>query len=170
MKIIEIAALIAAGLGLCAVDSYWHKIAGYVIVGISALATLWVFIPWSRIFRGFLSIFKRKRFLATVMFTDIVGYSTMKEEDEGNAQELLDKCCYNIRPLIEKHHGKWLPYILFKTICESPLSLNPLPPVGARETVELPSFPAPFGGRMFVRKERGHKMLCNLINRKLPKF
>ena len=38
MKIIEIAALIAAGLGLCAVDNPLLKLDGYVIVDFSVVA------------------------------------------------------------------------------------------------------------------------------------
>ena len=47
------------------------------------------------------------------------------------------------------------------SILFSPLSgLAPdFPPEGARESVVVLSFPAPFGGRMSVRTGRGHKML-----------
>ena len=124
MKIIEIAALIAAGLGLCTVDSYWHRKAGYIIVGISSLVTLWVFIPWSRIFNGIRSVFKRKRFHSTVFYTDIVGYNSIKAEDEEKAKDIFDKCCYNIKPLIEKHHGKWLKLSMDCTISSFKLTID----------------------------------------------
>ncbi|MFC1607662.1 adenylate/guanylate cyclase domain-containing protein [Candidatus Latescibacterota bacterium] len=106
MKLIEIAALIAAGLSLCTVDSYWHRIAGYVIVGISALVTLWVFTPWGRIFKGIRNIFKRKRFKATVMFTDIVNFSSISSQDMDKAEHLLEKNRCILTEILVRNHGR----------------------------------------------------------------
>ncbi len=46
--------------------------------------------------------------LAAIMFTDIVGYTTLMDEDEDKAFELLEKNRQIQRPIIEKYNGKWL--------------------------------------------------------------
>jgi TolB-like protein/Tfp pilus assembly protein PilF len=42
------------------------------------------------------------------MFTDIVGYTALMDEDEQKAFELLKKNRQIQRPIIEKYHGRWL--------------------------------------------------------------
>ena len=48
------------------------------------------------------------RQVAAIMFTDIVGYTALMDEDEQRAFELLKKNRQVQRPLIEKYNGKWL--------------------------------------------------------------
>ncbi len=50
----------------------------------------------------------QSRQLAAIMFTDIVGYTALMDEDEQRAFELLKKNRQVQRPLIEKYNGKWL--------------------------------------------------------------
>ena len=53
----------------------------------------------------------QSRQLAAIMFTDIVSYTSLMEEDEELALELLKKNRQLQRPIIERHHGKWLKEI-----------------------------------------------------------
>ena len=50
----------------------------------------------------------QSRQLAAIMFTDIVGYTSLMDEDEKKAFELLRKNRHIQRPVIEKYHGRWL--------------------------------------------------------------
>lgn len=49
-----------------------------------------------------------ERHLAAIMFTDIVGYTSLMGKDEDQALELLHKNRKIHKPLIEKHQGKWI--------------------------------------------------------------
>lgn len=49
-----------------------------------------------------------ERRLAAIMFTDIVGYTALMGQDENNALDVVHKNIEIQKPLIEKHHGKWL--------------------------------------------------------------
>ena len=53
----------------------------------------------------------RSRQLAAIMFTDIVGYTEIMDDDEQTALRLLRKNRYLQRPIIEKHRGRWLKEI-----------------------------------------------------------
>lgn len=53
----------------------------------------------------------KSRQLASIMFTDIVGYTKLMGEDEQKAFELLKKNRAVQRPIIEKYNGKWLKEI-----------------------------------------------------------
>jgi TolB-like protein/class 3 adenylate cyclase/tetratricopeptide (TPR) repeat protein len=53
----------------------------------------------------------QSRQLAAIMFTDIVGYTSLMGEDELAAFELLKKNRAIQRPIIEKFNGKWLKEI-----------------------------------------------------------
>jgi len=48
------------------------------------------------------------RQLAAIMFTDIVGYTSMMQEDEDTTFQLLTKNRSIQRPLIEEHGGRWV--------------------------------------------------------------
>ena len=48
------------------------------------------------------------RQLAAIMFTDIVGYTALMDEDEERALHLLEKNRTIQKPLIEQHGGKWI--------------------------------------------------------------
>ena len=50
----------------------------------------------------------QSRQLAAIMFTDIVGYTTLMDEDEQTAFELLKRNRQIQRPIINKYNGKWL--------------------------------------------------------------
>ncbi len=52
-----------------------------------------------------------KRQLAAIMFTDIVGYTSLMGEEEERALELLRKNRDLQKPLIEQHNGKWIKEI-----------------------------------------------------------
>ena len=49
-----------------------------------------------------------KRQLAAIMFTDIVGYTALMGKDSSKALELVRINREIQKPLVEKHHGKWL--------------------------------------------------------------
>jgi TolB-like protein/class 3 adenylate cyclase/Tfp pilus assembly protein PilF len=49
-----------------------------------------------------------KRKLAAIMFTDIVGYTSLMGKDESLALRLLKRNREIHRPLIKKYHGQWL--------------------------------------------------------------
>jgi adenylate cyclase len=51
------------------------------------------------------------RQLAAIMFTDIVGYTSLMGEDEGKAFAILSKNRRLERPLIEQYNGKWIKEI-----------------------------------------------------------
>jgi adenylate cyclase len=53
----------------------------------------------------------QSRQLAAIMFTDIVGYTSLMGEDERLAFELLKKNRSIQRPIIEKFHGRWIKEI-----------------------------------------------------------
>ena len=67
----------------------------------------------------------QSRQLAAIMFTDIVGYTALMDEDEQKAFELLKKNRQIQRPIIEIHNGRWLKEIgdgvlaSFKTITDA---------------------------------------------------
>ncbi|MEO7800837.1 MAG: SUMF1/EgtB/PvdO family nonheme iron enzyme [Ginsengibacter sp.] len=48
------------------------------------------------------------RQLAAIMFTDIVGYTTLMGEDEQKAFEMLRRNRHLQKPIIEEHNGKWI--------------------------------------------------------------
>ena len=50
----------------------------------------------------------QSRQLAAIMFTDIVGYTTVMGDDEQAAFEMLEKSRVLQKPLIEEHGGKWI--------------------------------------------------------------
>src|SRR6187431_1998624 len=46
--------------------------------------------------------------LAAIMFTDIVGYTTLMGKDEQKAFELLNKNRQSLEPIIEQFNGRWI--------------------------------------------------------------
>ena len=48
------------------------------------------------------------RQLAAIMFTDIVGYTTLMGDDESQAMVLVRKNKEVQKPLVAKHRGTWL--------------------------------------------------------------
>ena len=53
----------------------------------------------------------QSRQLAVIMFTDIVGYTALMDQDESKAVELLKTNRQVQRPIIEKRGGRWLKEI-----------------------------------------------------------
>ena len=52
-----------------------------------------------------------KRKLAAIMFTDMVGYTALMQDDEPKARELIHRHRELMKPLIEKHSGIILQYV-----------------------------------------------------------
>ena len=50
----------------------------------------------------------QSRQLVAIMFTDIVGYTTLRGNDEKNAFELLNKSRLIQKPIIEQFNGRWI--------------------------------------------------------------
>ena len=50
----------------------------------------------------------QSRQLAAIMFTDIVGYTSLMGDDEEAAFDLLNKNRLLQKPLIEQYGGKWI--------------------------------------------------------------
>ena len=50
----------------------------------------------------------QSRQLATIMFTDIVGYTALMGNDEQRAFELLNKNREIQKPIIEQYNGRWI--------------------------------------------------------------
>ena len=51
---------------------------------------------------------EEKRQLAAIMFTDIVGYTTLMSIDERKSLQFLQKQREILKPLIKQYNGKWL--------------------------------------------------------------
>ena len=52
-----------------------------------------------------------KRKLAAIMFTDMVGYTALMQDDEPKARKLIQKHLELMKPMIEKHSGIILQYV-----------------------------------------------------------
>jgi len=52
-----------------------------------------------------------KRKLAAIMFTDMVGYTSLMQKDEVKARKLIQRQREIMKPLIEKHSGTILQYV-----------------------------------------------------------
>ncbi|MDH3649477.1 MAG: tetratricopeptide repeat protein [Saprospiraceae bacterium] len=52
-----------------------------------------------------------KRKLAAILFSDIVGYTALMDEDEDKAFALLRRNLLIQRPIVERYNGKWLKEI-----------------------------------------------------------
>ena len=58
-----------------------------------------------------------KRKLAAIMFTDMVGYTSLMQKDESKARELIQRHRDLMKPLIKKHSGTVLQYVGDGTFC-----------------------------------------------------
>ena len=58
-----------------------------------------------------------KRKLAAIMFTDMVGYTTLMQEDEDKARELIERHRAHMKPFVEKHDGEIIQYVGDGTFC-----------------------------------------------------
>ena len=67
---------------------------------------------------------KAQRQLAAIMFTDIVGYTTLMGENEQKAMELVRVNRELQQPLVEKHGGKWLKEMGDGTLCRFDSALS----------------------------------------------
>ena len=52
-----------------------------------------------------------KRKLVAIMFTDMVGYTSLMQSDEEQARKLVQKQRDLLKPLVEKHDGTVLQYV-----------------------------------------------------------
>ncbi len=52
-----------------------------------------------------------KRKLAAIMFTDMVGYTTLMQNDEPKAREQIERQREILTPLVKKHDGEVLQYV-----------------------------------------------------------
>jgi len=57
------------------------------------------------------------RKLAAIMFTDMVGYTSLMQEDEDKARELIQRHRSLMKPLVEKHNGEVIQYVGDGTFC-----------------------------------------------------
>jgi len=58
-----------------------------------------------------------KRKLAAIMFTDMVGYTALMQEDEDKARELIQRHRALMKPLVEQHGGEIIQYMGDGTFC-----------------------------------------------------
>ena len=58
-----------------------------------------------------------KRKLAAIMFTDMVGYTALMQDDEPQARELIERQREILTPLVKKHDGEVLQYVGDGTFC-----------------------------------------------------
>ena len=65
-----------------------------------------------------------QRQLAAIMFTDIVGYTTLMGENEQKAMELIRVNRELQQPLVEKYGGKWLKEMGDGTLCRFDSALS----------------------------------------------
>lgn len=52
-----------------------------------------------------------ERRLAAIMFTDMVGYTSLMGRDEARARGLVERSRSELKSFVEKHHGQWLEEI-----------------------------------------------------------
>jgi len=58
-----------------------------------------------------------KRKLAAIMFTDMVGYTALMQEDEDKARALIERHRAHMKPFVEKHDGEIIQYVGDGTFC-----------------------------------------------------
>ena len=58
-----------------------------------------------------------KRKLAAIMFTDMVGYTALMQEDEDKARELIERHRDLMKPHVDKHGGEIIQYVGDGTFC-----------------------------------------------------
>ena len=64
------------------------------------------------------------RSLAAIMFTDIVGYTSMMAEDEQFALQVIEQHREILKPRVEKHNGRWLKEMGDGTLSSFPSSID----------------------------------------------
>ena len=57
------------------------------------------------------------RKLAAIMFTDMVGYTSLMQEDEPKARELIERHRAHMKPFVEKHGGEIIQLVGDGTFC-----------------------------------------------------
>ncbi|MCH8289325.1 MAG: hypothetical protein IID12_09520 [Candidatus Marinimicrobia bacterium] len=58
-----------------------------------------------------------KRKLAAIMFTDMVGYTALMQEDEDKARELIERHRDLMKPHVDKHDGEIIQFVGDGTFC-----------------------------------------------------
>lgn len=64
------------------------------------------------------------RHLAAILFTDIVGYTTLVAEDEANGAAVRDQHRRLVQTLVEQYHGRWVEETGDETLSIFPSSLD----------------------------------------------
>ena len=57
------------------------------------------------------------RKLAAIMFTDMVGYTALMQENEPKARELIERHRAHMKPFVEKHGGEIIQFVGDGTFC-----------------------------------------------------
>ena len=58
-----------------------------------------------------------KHKLAAIMFTDMVGYTSLMQKDEGKARKLIERHRDLMKPHVDKHGGEIIQYVGDGTFC-----------------------------------------------------
>jgi len=58
-----------------------------------------------------------KRKLAAIMFTDMVGYTALMQDDEPKARKLIERHRAHMKPFVEKHGGEIIQFVGDGTFC-----------------------------------------------------
>jgi len=58
-----------------------------------------------------------KRKLAAIMFTDMVGYTALMQQDEDKARELIERHRAHMKPFVEKYGGEIIQFVGDGTFC-----------------------------------------------------
>ena len=83
------------------------------------------------------------RQLAAIIFTDIVGYTTLMGSDENRAKQLIRKNRNLHKSIIKKYNGKWLQEMgdgalsSFKTVSDAVYCANELIKACEEENIQL---------------------------------
>jgi len=122
--LIEIAAFLIAGAELSFSDNTILKIIGIILLITGTFIALWLVIPWKKAMKAFSRLFKKRKISATILFTDIVGYNVLKEQNEQKAEQLLEKNRYILKPLIKNYNGTWIKETVDCTISRFKSSID----------------------------------------------
>ena len=55
--------------------------------------------------------------LAAIMFTDMVGYTSMMQKDEDEARKLIERHRAHMQPFVEKYGGEIIQFVGDGTFC-----------------------------------------------------
>ena len=107
-QILEIAAFLFVGLEFVSSEKSMLKIVGIILLIACMFSAIGLLMPWKKLIKKFLGLFRIQRKLSVILFTDIIGYTAIKAQDEQKARHLLVKNRHILQPLIRQFNGKWL--------------------------------------------------------------